>query len=204
MNFIAGEYGSSRVLPSPHELLAECDRLGVVLSLDGDRLTVDAPRHVLASPFVDDLRGSKAEVVALLKARYPGDVPEADGSILGDADMRAFLASLGGDLAERWDERAAIAEFDGGLTRAEADRVALAGLLTSPRSLPHDPDAPPIEVPDPAGGWRADVARLPMPAWLRWRSLAEELAGPGATLDALDSAEREAYDQIIDPGEEPR
>ena len=195
---------TTAIARSAPELLAECDRLGVVLALDGDRLTVDAPRHVLASPFVDDLRGSKAEVVALLRARDPGDVPGADGSILGDPDMRAMLVGLGGDLAERWDERAAIAEFDGGLSRPAAERLALAGLLTSPRSLPHDPDSPPIEVPDPAGGWCADVARLPMPAWLRWWSLAEERAGPGATLDALDSAEREAYDQITDPGETPR
>ena len=47
--------------------------------------------------------------------------------------MRACLEGLGGDLSERWDERAAIAEFDGGLPRSEVDRVALAGLLAGPK-----------------------------------------------------------------------
>jgi len=41
-----------------------------------------------------------------------------------DADSAAFVARLDADLLEYFEERAAIAEFDGGLSRSEAERQA--------------------------------------------------------------------------------
>ncbi|MFD2112546.1 hypothetical protein [Thiorhodococcus fuscus] len=41
-----------------------------------------------------------------------------------DAEIAAFVARLDADLREYFEERAAIAEFDGGLSRSEAERQA--------------------------------------------------------------------------------
>jgi hypothetical protein len=77
---------------------------GVELAIDGNDLLLDAAAEPPAS-VVDALRRHKAEVVAMLR-------PGRDG--WSAEDWQAFF-----------DERAGIAEFDGGLSRAEAEAQAL-------------------------------------------------------------------------------
>lgn len=76
---------------------------GVRIGVDGDALTLDADAAPPAA-VLDLLSRHKAGVLALLRTG-------SDGS--SDEDWRAFF-----------DERAAIAEFDGGLSREEAEARA--------------------------------------------------------------------------------
>jgi hypothetical protein len=78
---------------------------GVELAVDGNDLLLDAAT-VPGASVVDALRRHKAEVVAMLR-------PGRDG--WSTEDWRLFF-----------EEQAAIVEFDGGLSRAEADAQALA------------------------------------------------------------------------------
>jgi hypothetical protein len=86
---------------------------GVHLELDGDDLVL---RAAATPPAVvlDALSRQKADVVALLR-------PGPDG--WSAEDWHVFL-----------DERAGIAEFDGGLTRAEAETQAFAGCVVEWRN----------------------------------------------------------------------
>ena len=45
--------------------------------------------------------------------------------------MGFCLSDLNADLREHYEERAAIMEFDGGLTRAEAEKLALQDVLSN-------------------------------------------------------------------------
>jgi hypothetical protein len=78
---------------------------GVELAIDGNDLLLDAATMPPAS-VVDALRRHKAEVVAMLR-------PGRDG--WSAEDWQAFF-----------EERVAITEFDGGLSRTEAEAQALA------------------------------------------------------------------------------
>ncbi len=93
-------------------LLAEARRHGVRLQRDGDRLKLKAPTAPPAE-FLDQLRNHKAEILcALAVASEPEPSWTAD-------DWRSFF-----------DERAGIAEFDGGLSRPEAEVIAYEGCLS--------------------------------------------------------------------------
>jgi hypothetical protein len=87
---------------------------GVRIGIDGDALTLDADA---APPTVvlDLLARYKAQVIALLR-------PGRDG--WSSEDWRAFF-----------DERAGIAEFDGGLPRAEAEMSAYDHCVTKYMAL---------------------------------------------------------------------
>lgn len=79
---------------------------GTVVVVDGRlKLTASAP---LPASVIEDLRSAKAEVLALLSASMPD--PE--------------------DWRVAFNEFAAIAEFDGGLTRAEAEKAAFDDAVT--------------------------------------------------------------------------
>jgi hypothetical protein len=86
-------------------VLRAAQAAGVKLAIDGNDLLLDAATMPPAS-VVDALRRHKAEVVAMLRSGRDGWSTE---------DWRLFF-----------EERAAIAEFDGGLPRAEAEAQALA------------------------------------------------------------------------------
>lgn len=80
------------------ELVAECDALGIRLSLDGgDGIAIDAPQDALMPDLLERLRLHKADVL---------------------------------DAIERFEERAAIMEFDAGLSRPEAERLAWSEYFT--------------------------------------------------------------------------
>ena len=91
------------------DLLLSLVELDVVLWTDGDRLRFRAPAGVLD----DDTRASAARCRGTL-----GALVEA-GAVL-PADRCAWPD----DAVDAFEERAAIMEFDGGLTRAHAEREA--------------------------------------------------------------------------------
>ena len=112
-------------------------RSGFALSVEGGKLIV-APGSRLTDADRTFLRAHKPALVALLE-----DPPASPAPVI---DWEAF------------EERAAIMEYDGGLTREEAERKALAalGLTASPASPTPDASAnlnrpslaPPIADPD--------------------------------------------------------
>lgn len=81
-------------------LLHQLESLGITVAIDAGRLLV-RPASALTEAHRLALRATKLEILALL----------AD---LGDSSR-----------LEEFEERAAIMEFDGGLTRADAERAAL-------------------------------------------------------------------------------
>jgi hypothetical protein len=87
-------------------VLARAKAAGLTWRLDGARLVVSGPKSGadLARAVLD----FKAQVVAIL----------------------AGPAALPPDQRERYEERAAIMEFDAGLSRAEAERLALEEVLS--------------------------------------------------------------------------
>ena len=90
---------------SAAEALKAARAAGVELAVDGDDLVLEAASAPPAA-VLDALSRHKAEIVALLR-------PAEDG--WSAEDWQVFF-----------DERAGIAEFDGGLPRAEAEAQAFA------------------------------------------------------------------------------
>src|SRR5438105_3680208 len=93
---------------STPELLDNLRRRGVRLEVHGDRLKVDAPTGTLTAEIKAALAEHKPEILAVLSARCGESIPNAD-------------------VVDSWEwieERAAILEFDGGLTRDEAGHRA--------------------------------------------------------------------------------
>jgi hypothetical protein len=88
--------------------LSEFRGRGVEINLDGDDLVI-VGADLLTDDEVDQLRGLKAELVALLRPHVVGWTVE---------DWRAHF-----------DERSAIAEFDGGLPREQAEARAYASCV---------------------------------------------------------------------------
>lgn len=80
---------------------------GVRLAVDSGQLVVDAPIGLLSDPVRDAIRREKARIVHYLDPSEP------------DPDDLHPISR------EDWEERAAIMEFDGGLTRPEAEGAAM-------------------------------------------------------------------------------
>jgi hypothetical protein len=99
-------------------LLEQLRSLDIRLSASGDRLLVDAPRGALNEELRGTLLDRKAELLAIL-ASADKWARRAAGllSAVAESDLRA-------DLRELFEHRAAVCEFDGGLSRAEAERIA--------------------------------------------------------------------------------
>lgn len=83
------------------ELLRDLGAVGISVAVRGDKLMV-RPASRLTDPYRAALRAIKVDVIALLKT----------SDIWDDAEVEAY------------EERAGIMEFDGGLTRAEAEAAA--------------------------------------------------------------------------------
>ncbi len=69
------------------------------------------------------------------------DASEDDGADVGQANINALLDELlkeidQKDLRYEYEERAAILEYDGGLTREDADRVAAVEVLNLKQAYP--------------------------------------------------------------------
>ena len=94
---------------SPPYVLLALVEAEVVLWVDGDRLRFRAPAGALTDALRGDVGRCRGTLVALVKA----------GAVL-PADRAAWPV----EAIESFEERAGICEFDGGLARAEAERVA--------------------------------------------------------------------------------
>ncbi len=88
------------------ELLRELRRIGVVLHLEGDDLVFRAAAGLVTPALRDAIAASKPEIVARLRG------------------LPAEPATWPEEWHELYAERAAIREFDGGLSRADAERAA--------------------------------------------------------------------------------
>jgi len=95
-------------------LFRHCRRLGIELKTDGQSIAFDAPAGV-AVP-VEDLRRCKPEMLAMLQGDYLGAALSLVLSV-EDPNRRE-------DLAIWFDERAGIHQYDGDMSRGEAERQA--------------------------------------------------------------------------------
>jgi len=132
------------------ELLAQLEADDVHLTINGDRLVLNAPKGVLSSERIEELRPFKPELLAIVIERQrrsaPGDVPERDSfdDIVEDArrfqtegkpgPWGAFAMSVDAlDSAVRNLPRAHRSDFDlrigvyrrDGLPEDQARRIAL-------------------------------------------------------------------------------
>lgn len=78
---------------------------GVALSLEGDRIIADGPDSVLTDETIDAIRQLKPQIRQLLQSQQVNDWDLSDWKVF-------------------FDERAGIAEFDGGQTRTKAEERA--------------------------------------------------------------------------------
>src|SRR4051794_10253287 len=104
-------------------LLDEARAIGLKVWSEGDRLVVRGPRHAEAT--ARRLLACKEQVLITLAATTHTSVATAPTEIragLVSCCSRTEPATWGPGDREAWEERAAIMEFDGGLTRHEAER----------------------------------------------------------------------------------
>lgn len=87
-------------------VLQACDRLGVTLQVKGDALHIQAPKGAISANALAFLKKYKEDITAHLR-----------GDTVLDEQREAY------------EERAAIMEYDGGLSRAAAERAAYAIML---------------------------------------------------------------------------
>jgi hypothetical protein len=95
-------------------LASELQRRGIQLKADGDRLRC-RPRSRLTQDLLDRIKRLKPALLSILAT---------SGT---NADVRPEDLPL--DWRIEWEERAAIRQYDGGQTRAEADVEALREIL---------------------------------------------------------------------------
>jgi hypothetical protein len=106
----------------------------IQLELHGDRVRMTALRKP-PDDLLAELRGHKAEIIALLSRgpaessgaiqRATADAPLDVAAVASPVDIRLSKLWHGEDYKALFDERAAIAEFDGGLTRSTAEEGAV-------------------------------------------------------------------------------
>ncbi len=96
-------------------LLAEFERRGVILWQDDSCLKFSAPLGSVTPEAIAKARGARKEILRHLLNRT-------------DQAHRLFLVNVRDRLSpeqyEAWEERAAIMEFDGGLSREQAEKEA--------------------------------------------------------------------------------
>ena len=103
-------------LPTAAKLLTDLRRAGVMLAAKGDRLAFDAPAGVMTPAIQAMLKARKRELLAVLA----GDHLNAAAALvltITNPDKSAEMAYL-------FEERAGICEFDGNMSRGEAERIA--------------------------------------------------------------------------------
>lgn len=113
-------------MSAPVALLTELRVRGIELAATGDRLRY-RPVDAVPPELLTQLRVHKAALITILRA---GDywARQAAGLLSGvaDPDLRA-------DLRELFEHRAAVCEFDGRLSRADAERIAFTELQVAMR-----------------------------------------------------------------------
>jgi hypothetical protein len=101
-------------------LLQEARAAGLIVSVEGERLKIRGPRQ--ADPIARKLIAHKSAVVDALQAEERRAVPHA-----------IFPNDLTPEWHFLWDERAAIMEYDGGMTTEHAEAAALNDILQQMR-----------------------------------------------------------------------
>ena len=87
---------------TPAVLLATLHAAGVVLTMDGPALRYRAPTGVMTAELLQDLSRHKAALLTLLT-------------------WRATVAQWPPDVLALWEERAAIMQYEGGLSQEDAE-----------------------------------------------------------------------------------
>ena len=93
-------------------LMQACHRLSIVLAVKDDRLHLQAPKGVLSAKTLDFIKKHKEAIKAHLLAT------------LSSRSCLSCESTGWDDQQEAYEERAAIMEYDGGLSRAEAEHAA--------------------------------------------------------------------------------
>ena len=107
------------------ELLRQARNVGLYVQAEGDRLRIRGPKRL--EPLALELLRCKTELIAILRAGdYWARQAAALLATVGDPDRRI-------DLRELFEHRAAVCEFDGGLSRTDAERVAFTELQAALR-----------------------------------------------------------------------
>jgi hypothetical protein len=96
------------------QLFHRCRRAGIALAAEGEQVVCRAAAGVKIP--VEDIRQIKAELLAVLRGDYFEAARELVTRIADPQEREA--------LAEAFDERAGICQFDGNMSRGEADRAA--------------------------------------------------------------------------------
>jgi hypothetical protein len=80
------------------DLLAECQAHGIGVASDDDgRLTIDAPRDALTNDLLTRLRASKAELLAMLRAKDAATMASPDEMQRRDPDAGQWIERTGPD-----------------------------------------------------------------------------------------------------------
>ena len=108
---------------SAPDLLSALLARGVTLWRDGGVLRHRAPRGAVTPELLAELKAHKAELLATLAATKPAEARSTDTHTL-DTPGEIPTPADAENLLERYTERAAIQEHDGGLPRYEAETQA--------------------------------------------------------------------------------
>lgn len=111
-------------------LLAHLRRAGVLLTAKGDRLAFDAPAGAMTPEVVAMLKARKPELLAVLRGDY---LHAAAALVLSIPDSRQRAA-----LAHLFDERTGICQYDGNMSRGEAERAAYRDLARTVSDPTHN------------------------------------------------------------------
>ena len=159
-------------------LLTRVQGLGIVLWRQGDQLRYRGSQGDLTPDLIGELRRHKAELLQMIAAGEPcsaqRDAPAPDRS----ASVKLFMPVVETwppDTRDLWEERAAVLEFDWGMSRDEAELEAFNRITagSSPEPAPVPASAPEHA---PACGHTdalvvihvTDYGSLCGPCWTRW------------------------------------
>lgn len=109
--------------PTGRRLWAALNHAGVKLSAHAGKLRFDAPAGTMTPELLAMLSACKAELLAIIA----GDYLAAALALVASIDTPDERAAM----AEWFDERAAIREYDGGMTRPHAQRLAYIDLAAA-------------------------------------------------------------------------
>lgn len=107
-----------------HAVLQDLRALDVGIEIRGNRLRLDAPRGVLTPGLIEQVRQQKTAILKAL-ASNSAHLPKDGYAQPADPNVARIIELWSEDTVERFQERAAIREFDGGMERDLAERAAL-------------------------------------------------------------------------------
>ena len=133
---------------TPEALLSWLAVRGVRLYVNGGTLRARAPKGVLTASLIEHLRSRKPELTAFVALNWISEPRSQAGGFVKSEDLNAnvwarraaaLLAAVSdadrrADFREVFEHRAGVAEFDGGLSRTEAERSAYAELRAAMRA----------------------------------------------------------------------